>query len=346
MVPSAKKAGRAAGHSAPPGDLPPPADYFPPASGRYQLWPGLHALGTDFGNGPADRRLFQLDSLFPRYRAAKLEARRECLDKYVRTHRFHVETEAAVCRFLCRQLHEEWPRWFALDRGPEGAALDCGLTGETLYFDRAWRWRGANPAGGPVHPPYVSGWDALGCQLQEDLALVSLDAQGGNHVSALHLCYPNHWAAEDKIGRDFALIHEPVAGIAPINRNADRIVQAMVHKGPFVRFAWGLATDTRLNHHPDPPPGRRPDRWRGRRFGAGDSGLYLRTERQCIRGLPEAASALFTIRTYFKDCRKIKADETKRSALLSAIESMGDDSLEYKGLAGQKKKIVAWLRAD
>ena len=24
-------------------------------------------------------------------------------------------------------------------------------------------------------------------------------------------------------------------------------------KGPFVRFAWGFSTDTRLNHHPEPP---------------------------------------------------------------------------------------------
>ena len=57
MALSAKKAGRAAGHSTRPGDLPPPADYFPPASGRYQVRPGLHTLGTDFGNGPADRSI-------------------------------------------------------------------------------------------------------------------------------------------------------------------------------------------------------------------------------------------------------------------------------------------------
>ena len=60
-----------------------PARYMPFASGRYEVKVGLHRLGTDFGNGAADNRVFQLDNDWPSYRRSKLQVRREQFDKYV-----------------------------------------------------------------------------------------------------------------------------------------------------------------------------------------------------------------------------------------------------------------------
>lgn len=40
-----------------------------------------------------------------------------------------------------------------------------------------------------------------------------------------------------------------------INRRGDAIAHTMITHKPMVRFAWGLSTDTRLNHHPESPPG-------------------------------------------------------------------------------------------
>jgi hypothetical protein len=71
--------------------------------------------------------------------------------------------------------------------------------------------------------------------VQEDLAVVCRSADGSNWMSAIHLCYPNYWAAEEKIGKDFATIYAPVAGMEKINRRADAIVHTMIVREPMVR---------------------------------------------------------------------------------------------------------------
>ncbi|MCX7594913.1 MAG: DUF3445 domain-containing protein, partial [Fischerella sp.] len=156
-------------------------------------------------------------------------------------------------------------------------------------------------------------------------------------------CYPNHWSAEEKIGKDFATVHAPVAGMEKINRRASAIVNTMIVQKPMVRFAWGLSTDTRLNHHPEPPANVPVKQWLGRNFHREHPRLYLRIERQVIWGLPEYEAALFTIRTYFRDCSAIKKDPQLRCKLSAAIRSMTPESLIYKGLAESKASILAWL---
>ena len=261
-----------------------PARYFPIESGRYEVKPGLFKFGTDFGNGDADRQVFQIDDQFPRYHAAKMAARAERLSKYFQTHDYREETAARVAQFI--------------------------NVGETEF-------------------------DAIACKVQEDLAVIQ--REGDRHwLAAIHLCFPNHWAAEDKIGKTFAEIHAPVAGIEPINRQVDKLVDAMIHATDgYVRFVWGISTDNELNHHPGSA--------RGRHFDPANPRAFLRIERQTIWGFPEVEASLFTIRTYFEDLAKIEPD--KRAKVISAIESMTPASLVYKGLAESRDDLLAWMRS-
>jgi hypothetical protein len=276
-----------------------PARYFPLESGRYEVKPGLFKFGADFGNGEADRHVFQFDDEFPRYHAAKLAARAERLSKYFCTHDYRPETARRIHRFIAEAASRSRP-----------ASNDI-------------------PHEGPA--PTL---DDLALCVPEDLAVIQRD--GARHwLAAIHLCFPNHWAAEDKIGRTFAEIHAPVAGIEPIQRQADRLVDAMIRATTGrVRFAWGIATDTELNHHPDNP--------RGRRFDPKQPRAYLRIERQTIWGFPDVDASLFTIRTYFEDIATLPAE--RRAKVISAIESMSPAALQYKGLAASRDDLLAWLR--
>jgi hypothetical protein len=111
-----------------------------------------------------------------------------------------------------------------------------------------------------------------------------------------------------------------------------------------VRFAWGLTTDARLNHHPQPPPGLNdPALWYGRRFDADEGSLYLRVERQVIQGLPEARAFAFFIRTYLTPAAELSAEE--RECLAEAVETMPRDASRYKGLAQDAVAISRWLRS-
>jgi hypothetical protein len=320
-----------------------PARYFPPERGRYEVAPGLSRFGRDFGNGDADRCVFQFDQTFSAYRAAKLSARRERLDKYYRTDDLADDVAGAAAAFIARRLATEHARFFSLEPEAEGALLRCHLTREDLHLDARFHLTGATaPAGGPA---YADALDALACQVQEDVAIVS--TAGDRHwLSAVHLCFPNHWAAEAKAGRTFAAIHEPVAGMASMNARQDEFVRVMTGATDgLVRFAWGITTDDRLNHHPDPPPGVPLDAWRGRAFDPAHPRAFVRVERQTIWGLPDVGAALFTIRTSFVNCDTVRGDPAARRQLLAAIESMSPESLAYKGLATYRDALLDWLRS-
>src|SRR5690606_22334856 len=101
------------------------------------------------------------------------------------------------------------------------------------------------------------------------------------------------------------------------------------HKGPFGRFAWGFSSDTRLNHHPEPPPGIDPVQWQGRRFSSPEeSTFYLRIERQVTWGFPEIDAAFFSIRVYYLEGISIRRDPEKREKLVAALKSMTPESRE------------------
>ncbi|MBD2020852.1 DUF3445 domain-containing protein [Leptolyngbya sp. FACHB-36] len=312
-----------------------PACYFPLANGRYEVKPGLVPLGSDFGNGAVDRCVFQIDRQFADYRQVKLQARAERLSKYYQTYRHSPEVAGAIAHLIVDRLTHEYPTHFTLQ---PSLTLACHLTGEVLLFDSNWQLQAAQS-----HTSYVSALDALACQVQEDFAIVCRAVDGANWLSAIHLCYPNHWSAEEKIGRDFATVHAPVAGMDAMNRRSTAIVHTMIARKPMVRFAWGLSTDTRLNHHPELPVGVAAAEWQGRQFNALQPQLYLRIERQVIWGLPEQDAALFAIRTYFRDCHTVKQDAVLRSQLVSALRSMSPESLVYKGLVESRDSILVWL---
>ncbi len=323
--------------------LPEIARYFPFASGRYEVKPGFHALRTDFGNGPADQLLWQLDRDYGRYREAKLQARAERLAKYYVTGELPEEQAHAVCACLARSLARQQPAWFTLREAGGDLELHCALSGDRLRFDGGGRLLAVS-YGQAVQPAYVDGLDALACQLQEDLALFRA-TPADNRLLALHLCYPNHWAAEDKIGKDFIAVHAPVPGMDNINRNAGHLLHTALRSGPLVRFAWGLATDDRLNHHPQPPPGEDPAAWRGRSLDDEQTPVFVRSERQTLSGLPVDGLGLFTIHTYFLPLTDLRDDAPRLRALVAALASIPEESLHYKGLAPYRERLLRRLRS-
>lgn len=311
------------------------ASYFPPASGVYDVKPGLSPLGTDFGNGPADGLLFQHDLAWSHYRAVKELARAERLGKYYQTRGFGPEVAGSVCRFILERLAAEHPGRFALAVGDDGPRLRCLSSGETLRFDAEM-----SRVTGGGDPAYADPFDALASQVQEDLAVMRR-VQDRDWVCAIHLCCPYRWTAEDKIGLDFVTMHLPVPGMENVRRPG--MVNVMVRKGPLVRFVWELTTDTRLNHHPEPPPGVAFDQWRRRPFDPERPRLFLRIEREVIWSFPAQEAALFAVRVSFLDGAVIRRNPGQREALAAAIASMGPASLQYKGLAESRDAILAWL---
>ncbi|MBC7396607.1 MAG: DUF3445 domain-containing protein [Bdellovibrionales bacterium] len=318
--------------------------YFPYLKGRYEVAPGLLSLEKDFGNGAWDQKLFQVGPDFETFRAQKLQNRRnEALSKYVC---FSPSADflavGQIVEFMAQQLVREYPLEFKFQSGAEGFQFENTRTGEILQFhaknDSVLVLRG--------EVQYENAWHAIGTQVPEDLAIWKLNADGSEEIEALHLNAPNHWAAEDKVGKSFAAVHQPVAHIEKIVPWAVQILEGIIEKGPYVRFAWGVGTDSRLNHHPKPSAGIPESLWAGRLFDEANPSLFIRVERQVLWGFPGLNRALFTIRTYFQNVEELACTHPLAlRGLIDAIDSMTPQSLHYKGLSQNKDRVKHWLNS-
>ncbi len=324
--------------------LPQPADYFPLQKGIYDVSPALQDFGVDLGNAAADQQVFQLDENFSSYRQVKLDARQERLSKYYRTQMLSADVLTGILRFVIERLTLEHPELFQLNSQSEkDIALHCKLTDETLVFDQKLRFLRVERSGSAPTPDYHDALDALACQIQEDLAIICKSPFGRDWLAAVHLCHANNWAAEEKIGQSFQSIHEPVAGMQNNKRDAEAIVNNIVKKGPFLRFAWGLTPELNLNQHPRPCLSSAGSKKKKMHFDPLNPSLYLRVERQILWPFPEQHAALFTIRTYITDCSQIRDNREQNEQLVSALDSMTKEQLKYKCLNKNRKPVVKWL---
>jgi len=319
--------------------LPEPLSYRPYLKGVYQVAPLLRPFGSTQENAQTEEdKIFQVDNDFDRYRETKIKSLSENPDKYFGRRDLSPEHEQALIRFIIDTLCRESPEIFSYTNASPGISkLICNHTQDELCLDEDYAL--ITPIG-----PAKSTLEALSLQIQEDFALWRVE--GNRDWMALgSICLPNHWSPEEKFGQNFFTVHQPIAESGPMIKNSAQIVKTMIHKGPFVRFAWGMSTDTRLNHHPEAPPGIAEDTWQGRSFNDQSPELWVRSERQCLVGFPELEMSFFTIRTYFENAAEIKKNLPHKVALQEALRSMTPASLEYKGLSKSLDSILNWLDA-
>ena len=307
--------------------------YLPFMDGKYSTAPALNAMAKT--DDVRNQFVFHIDEQYNDYIDNKLNCRKEDINKYYFEAELYSDTLININRQFVKQLTTEYPADFTFDDESGHYTLHNNKTGKTFSWGDDWiKVEGSF---------YLSLFDALCSQVQEDIAICQLDGDR-DWLSAIHLSSANHWAPSVKIGRPFSSVHGVVPGMEKLNQQYFKMLVTAVQKGPFFRFAWGISTDTRLNHHPEPPPGVDPVYWQGRRVEADDSKIYLRVERQTITGVPNCNAFFFTIRTFFYDIDDLTADEKK--ALFMAVEGMTPQSLEYKGLTDKVEILRGRLLGD
>jgi len=298
--------------------------YFPIDKGLYEVALSLRPLGADLGNGEYDKKIFHTYSNYKDYFQNKLKCFNERPSKYVCRNEFAETHLMALISFLVARLKLD----LSSHLYQEGQFLKSHLIDHIVDLGN----KNKNEL-----------LDQLCLFAQEDIALVTRNSQT-DYIAYLNLCSPSHWAAEDKIGKNFFDVHVPIPGIEKINANANKIVEMMINKGPFVRFIWSFVTDTRLNHHPIAPAGCDQDAWKGRSFNkTAEIPFYLRIERQCIYGLPEVDASVFTIGVNFISGKTIKENPEYKDQLKKALQSMSKESREYKGVEHCFSDLLEYL---
>lgn len=315
-----------------------PIVYFPISNSPFEFKTGLKKLENENHGHPNDQKIFQIDKQWADYLAQKQASRNENLHKYVKEKKLTEQTRNTVCQYLTEQLVAEYPSLFQLSKTEQGNRLTNLVTTEEIQLDGNFQLLYViNPQ---TDIPYESALDALCCQIQDDLSINQV-VDGKDYISYLHLCLPNYWSADDKIGKCFLHAHMTVPAMGKIAKAANDIIYTLITQGPFVRYTWGLTSDKRLNHHPVPPQGVSREAWYGRKFDPLHPELYLRVERQLTVGFPETKAYIFTIRSYLYNVADYSRQQLKQ--LIFSLDTMPEDVRVYKGLSDGFDDVHAYL---
>jgi hypothetical protein len=146
----------------------------------------------------------------------------------------------------------------------------------------------------------------------------------------LSVVFASGWDPAQKIGRALFEIHAPVAEGGALRAASERLARAMVEKGPFVRHVWTIADSDSLARAPG----------QAARADSVDA-LWFRCERQVTLPLAAHDRSLFLIRVYLAPLAEVAGDARRRELIVSALTSMSDEVLAYKGLQRARELIVA-----
>jgi len=165
-------------------------------------------------------------------------------------------------------------------------------------------------------------------QIQEDIVIHRMD-DDKDWVSCGHVCLPSSWNLADVIGKSFVECHQPVPGMEL--GQSRRMVEAMVHHGPFERFQWGVFFEDRLNYHP----------WTASRkqFDPQNPFVMVKVERQVLYGFPKLNAAAFVLRQHL-----LPESTLDKIALAAALEGMSSEQRLYKGIATCAPRLIDYLR--
>ncbi len=191
----------------------------------------------------------------------------------------------------------------------------------------------------PWAPAPEGGWAELAeawlLACSDDLVVLRRTGSGAVVAELLAVAFPSGWSPRERRGASLAELHAPVADGARLRRATGALSEALLTKGPYVQYVWGLDPSGRLDRDPsapdaEPPSCPPPERW------------WLRVERQTT--VPLGDRALFTIRPYLQPLTALPPEQ--RGVLADALASMSEEAVAYKGLTGVRDALVQFCRGS
>lgn len=188
--------------------------------------------------------------------------------------------------------------------------------------------------------------DALALAVQEDIVIMRGLPDGSDVCEALQVCFPSGWDPREKAGHSFANIHRPVADSDRLVSSSPNVLRAMINKGPYLRFTFGLSFNPLLDNH----PATRNNRQSFTEFDNFDAllpRLYVRMERQTTHGFADLNRALFSIRIYVNPLlERIERDPSLRPRIANLLRTAIPDVSDYKGYTPYSEHLIAWLESE
>lgn len=151
------------------------------------------------------------------------------------------------------------------------------------------------------------------------------------------LVFPNQWTIEDKMGESLALIHDPIDGYEEMLRyKADTFFDRLGTTRIFWRRNWFFH---------DQPTFFQPEKLENRPMRSAEeaSRLFIRSEYQTLRRLPETDVIVFTVKTQVAPIVEMRARSDLSGRVVEFLSSASDRSLANKDADGRHEAIIEYL---
>lgn len=155
------------------------------------------------------------------------------------------------------------------------------------------------------------------------------------------VAWPSDWHPKDKLGLPLRALHAPIAGYEEqLATGVDRFMETLKPRAIYGRCNWFVA-----------PTGEK--RWLAKgdpqgQFAhvtpenAGET-LFVRSERQTLRRLPETGAILFTIGIYVEPLVALTDDNLER--LASAVQTLVKGEGERRGIGAYAGALIGYAGA-
>ena len=297
--------------------------YFPFDDDTFKMKMGVHALN--------DSSLIEVDETA--YHEEIALKQRLLSEEYHQYYRALPHTEAMqwdVVELILPTMATLYPQYFALRTKGEHWVWRNHLLGVETQFllgdDRSLP---------------LPALDWLGREVQEDLLVMS-DAQGMPLVAG-HLCFPNSWCLEDKLGLSLLDIHLPVPLFAEtLGRSTSLLLERLKVGRPVTRVNWSIKATPRLNFMPRYAYEEQQTYQYFTTENIGER-CFLRLERQTLSRLPRTKAILFTIRTYQAPIAEVVHVAEYARRIAGVLRTMPHEMQAYKALAPCADVLLAYL---
>jgi len=231
-----------------------------------------------------------------------------------------------------RLLDTSRPVVFAAEAGSEASSA------ELLAVIRAWLSNRdiAVPASfGDDHPLIEAAR-----LVQEDLAVLQR-VDDAWVLTAGVICFPTHWTISEKVGLPLAGIHAPVAHYdQELRERVDRFHARLTPDRPVWRRNWFVVPTDELHL-----PNYGHQMHIASSIDDDGSPMWIRSERQTLRRLPETDAIVFTIRVQLAPLGALRDRPDVATKMLSSIRSWDREKRMYTSTGGPLDELIAWLQA-
>ncbi|MBI1402728.1 MAG: DUF3445 domain-containing protein [Porphyrobacter sp.] len=175
--------------------------------------------------------------------------------------------------------------------------------------------------------------------VHEDLCL--LTKREGEEVYRLigaAVAWPSDWRPAQKIGLPLRALHAPIAGYEEqLATGVDRFMATLRPGLIYGRCNWFIAATGERRWLPDKPP---QEAFAHVTPGNAGETLFVRSERQTLRRLPQTGAILFTIGIYVEPLGKLSAANI--AMLGKAVQTLVSGEGDRRGAPAYAKSLTAY----